>query len=174
MRGWGQEKEKLQTLVVDTCDLFLALTVDAISSGSLGTKCVGGLGECIPVHSPQPGGGGRGGGGVGDGGSVPVHSHNLKILTKKKGGWEGGGRVSGKACLYPLTCPGRPMPGMGMREEDRAASLGLISSIFSCRLPRLPALCCRLMYTCRTAKVCQLMSILLVIMYTCRTAKVCH
>ena len=40
MRWWCQEKENLQLLVVDTCDLFIAHVVDAITSDHMVVKCV--------------------------------------------------------------------------------------------------------------------------------------
>ena len=44
--GWlaGTNGFKLQSLVVDACDLFLALTVDAITSDHMSVKSVG---DCL-------------------------------------------------------------------------------------------------------------------------------
>ena len=40
MRWQVQEMDKLQSLVVDTCDLFIALTVAAVTSDRMVVKCV--------------------------------------------------------------------------------------------------------------------------------------
>ena len=40
MWWWGYEMDKLQFPEVDNCDLFTALTVDVITCGGIGVKCV--------------------------------------------------------------------------------------------------------------------------------------